>query len=239
MKKLIIIDFDNTIGYFSQVVYLINIIEKTYSRKMTQDDINTLLRIYSNSFRPKIFEILKFIYELKVKNIIHALILYTRNKNERFVKMVLVFIEEYILQQAYNEKEMYMFDDIVFSETKTKQLEPLLKMKNMSYNDEDLRLCFIDNMNYNYEEQSISNITVFFIECDNYKFYYTPEEIARNMDYEIYSKLNKKIVYKYLKNIYKNKKVMRNIPFKIHTLNSLYIFNLLNNFCFLKSENIL
>ena len=70
MKKLIIIDFDNTIGYFSQVVYLINIIEKTYSRKMTQDDINTLLRIYSNSFRPKIFEILKFIYELKVKNII-------------------------------------------------------------------------------------------------------------------------------------------------------------------------
>ena len=104
MKKLIIIDFDNTIGYFSQVVYLINIIEKTYSRKMTQDDINTLLRIYSNSFRPKIFEILKFIYELKVKNIIHALILYTRNKNERFVKMVLVFIEEYILQQAYNEK---------------------------------------------------------------------------------------------------------------------------------------
>ena len=233
MKKLIIIDFDNTIGYFSQVVYLINIIEKTYSRKMTQDDINTLLRIYSNSFRPKIFEILKFIYELKVKNIIHALILYTRNKNERFVKMVLVFIEEYILQQAYNEKDMYMFDDIVFSETKTKQLEPLLKMKNMSYNDEDLRLCFIDNMNYNYEEQRISNITVFFIECDNYKFYYTPEEIARNMDYEIYSKLNKKIMYKYLKNIYKNKKVMRNIPFKIHTLNSLYIFNLLNNFCFL------
>tara|TARA_B110001450_G_scaffold139485_1_gene130714 strand:+ start:387 stop:1097 length:711 start_codon:yes stop_codon:yes gene_type:complete len=233
MKKLIIIDFDNTIGYFSQVVYLINIIEKTYSRKMTQDDINTLLRIYSNSFRPKIFEILKFIYELKVKNIIHALILYTRNKNERFVKMVLVFIEEYILQQAYNEKEMYMFDDVVFSETKTKQLEPLLKMKNMSYNDEDLRLCFIDNMNYNYEEQSISNITVFFIECDNYKFYYTPEEIARNMDYEIYSKLNKKIMYKYLKNIYKNKKIMRNIPFKIHTLNSLYIFNLLNNFCFL------
>ena len=233
MKKLIIIDFDNTIGYFSQVVYLINIIEKTYSRKMTQDDINTLLRIYSNSFRPKIFEILKFIYELKVKNIIHALILYTRNKNERFVKMVLVFIEEYILQQAYNEKDMYMFDDIVFSETKTKQLEPLLKMKNMSYNDEDLRLCFIDNMNYNYEEQRVSNITVFFIECDNYKFYYTPEEIARNMDYEIYSKLNKKIMYKYLKNIYKNKKVMRNIPFKIHTLNSLYIFNLLNNFCFL------
>ena len=40
MKKSIIIDFDNTIGYFSQIIYLINIIEKTYHRKMNQEDVN-------------------------------------------------------------------------------------------------------------------------------------------------------------------------------------------------------
>ena len=89
MKKSIIIDFDNTIGYFSQIVYLINIIEKTYLRKMNQTDLNNLLKIYNYSFRPKIFEILKFIYELKEKKIIYNLILYTKNKNEDFVKMVL------------------------------------------------------------------------------------------------------------------------------------------------------
>ena len=69
MKKSIIIDFDNTIGYFSQIVYLINIIEKTYLRKMNQTDLNNLLKIYNYSFRPKIFEILKFIYELKEKKL--------------------------------------------------------------------------------------------------------------------------------------------------------------------------
>ena len=93
MKKSIILDFDNTIGYFSQVIYLINIIEKTYSRKMNQTDINTLLKLYKNSFRPKIFEILKFIHDLKIKNIIHALILYTKNNNKCFVKMVLFFLD--------------------------------------------------------------------------------------------------------------------------------------------------
>ena len=74
MKKTIIIDFDNTIGYFSQIIYLINIIETTYQRKMKQDDINILLKIYTHSFRPKIFEILKFIQQLKEKNIIHNLL---------------------------------------------------------------------------------------------------------------------------------------------------------------------
>ena len=233
MKKSIIIDFDNTIGYFSQVIYMINIIEKTYCRQMNQNDINTLLKIYKNSFRPRIFEILKFIHDLKEKNIINSLVLYTKNKNRGFVKMVLFFIEEYILQKKDKNCNIPIFDHIVFSETRTKMLQPLLSYKDIYYENEDSNLCFVDNENYNYKEENISNITLFFIECDNYKFYYTPEEIAQNMDYENYGKLSKKLIYKYLKSIYRNKKVLANVPFKIHELNSLYIFNLLNNFCFL------
>ena len=61
-------DFDNTIGYFSQIIYLINIVEKTYYRKMTQSDVNILLKIYSFSFRPKILKF-KFILEMKEKRL--------------------------------------------------------------------------------------------------------------------------------------------------------------------------
>lgn len=233
MKKSIIIDFDNTIGYFSQVIYLINIIEKTYSRKMNQTDINTLLKIYKNSFRPRIFEILKFIQDLKEKEIIHSLVLYTKNNNRGFVKMVLFFIEESISQEIDKSCNIPIFDHVIFSETKTKLLKPLLRYKNIYYENEDSNLCFIDNKNYNYKKEEIPNITLFFIECDTYKFYYTPEEIIQSMDYEIYNRLNKKLIYKYLKSIYRKKKILSNIPFKIHELNSLYIFNLLNNFCFI------
>lgn len=233
MKKSIIIDFDNTIGYFSQIIYLINIIEKTYSRKMNQVDINILLNIYKNSFRPKIFEILKFIHELKEKNIIHSLVLYTKNNNKIFVKMVLTFIEEYILNSRDKKYNTPIFDDIVFAETKTKMLKPLLEYKRIYYKNEDYHLCFIDNKNYNYTKENNSNISIYFIECDDYKFYYTHEEIVQNMDYKIYSRLNKKLIHKYLKNIYKNKKISKNLPSKFHELNSLYIFNLLNNFCFI------
>ena len=232
MKKSIIIDFDNTIGYFSQIIYLINIIEKTYHRKMNQEDVNILLDIYTLSFRPKIFEILKFISELKEKNIIQNLILYTKNKNETFVKMVLSFIEEQIsITTVGNEKSPPLFDHIVFSKTKTKYLEPLMKIQNI-FDKVETQICFIDNKNYKYETQN-SRITIYFIECDTYKFYYTQDEIIKKMNYKVYSKLSKKLIYKYLKSIYKNKTTTQNIPIKIHEFNSLYIFNLLNNFCFL------
>tara|TARA_Y100000389_G_scaffold197018_1_gene230851 strand:+ start:1083 stop:1790 length:708 start_codon:yes stop_codon:yes gene_type:complete len=233
MQKSIIIDFDNTIGYFSQIVYLINIIEKTYNRKMTQNDVNTLLKIYTNSFRPKIFEILKFICQLKNKNIIHSLILYTKNKNEVFVKMVVLFIEEVIYRDCgKSDKEITsVFDEILFSKSKYKHIEQVLKLKCIQ-EEIKTKLCFIDNKKYKYETSS-KYVTVYFIECDTYKFYYTNNEIAKKMNYEIYSKLDKKILNKYFKNIYKNKKIIGNIPLKVHEFNSLYIFNLLNNFCFL------
>lgn len=224
MKKSIIIDFDNTIGYFSQIIYLINIIEKTHHRKMTQNDINNLLKIYSYSFRPKIFEILKFIQELKKKNIIQNLILYTKNRNEIFVNMVVNFIEESIS----HEKDK-IFENIIFSKTKTKYIDPILNL-NTIYNDIESYICFVDNKKYDYETK-YTKMKIFFIECDTYKYYYTNEEIIQKMNYKIYKKLNKKIINKYFKYIYKKKVNIENIPLKIHEFNSLYIFNLLNNFC--------
>ena len=232
MKKSIIIDFDNTIGYFSQIIYLINIVEKTYNRKMIQSDINILLNIYNFSFRPKIFEILKFIVELKEKTIIHNLILYTKNKNEQFVKMVILFIERHILSNNRNNKSSKLFDHIVFSKSKYKDIETLVKIKDI-WDEIETNFCFVDNKKQNYKLKT-TQVTIYFIECDTYKYHYTPDEIIKKMDYQIYNKLNKKIIHKYFKNIYKNKKIPQNIPLKIHEFNSYYMFNLLNNFCFLK-----
>lgn len=233
MKKSIVIDFDNTIGYFSQIIYLINIIEKTYNRKMNQNDVNILLEIYTHSFRPKIFELLQFIREMKDKEIIHYLILYTKNNNERFVKMVLSFIEDHIPHHSsqVGKKIPPLFDHTVFSNSRTKRLEPLLKLNNIC-DEVETQLCFIDNKKYNYECQ-VRTIAIYFIQCDTYKFYYTHREIAKKMNYTIYDRLDKLIVHKYFKSIYKNKEVVGNIPSKIHEFNSFYIFNLLNNFCFL------
>lgn len=232
MKKSIIIDFDNTIGYFSQIIYLINIVEKTYHRKMTQEDVNVLLNIYNYSFRPKIFEILKFIFEMKEKNIIHSLILYTKNKNEEFVKMVLSFIELHISSNNANiNTSIKLFDFIIFSKSKIKDIEPLAKIKDI-WDNIETNFCFVDNTKQNYKTNS-SEVTIYFIECDTYKYYYTHDEIIQKMNYEMYTKLNKKIMRKYFKNIYKSKKIPENIPIKIHEFNSHYIFNLLNNFCFL------
>ena len=96
-----------------------------------------------------------------------------------------------------------LFDNIIFSKTNTKQIEPILNLNNF-HNKYKLHMCFIDNKKYNYKS-TYENVTIYFINCDTYKYYYTPQEIVQKMDYNIYDKLNKKIVYKYLKSIYKIK----------------------------------
>ena len=74
VDKCIIIDFDHTIGYFKQIIYLLNVVEMVYKKKPTQQEIKHLLDSFPHIFRPKIYEIFNVI--LKNKHHIHLLILY-------------------------------------------------------------------------------------------------------------------------------------------------------------------
>ena len=103
-KKSIVIDFDNTIGYFTQIIYILNIIEKTYKININQKDINVLLKNYPNIFRPKIIEILNLINILKNKEKIKFFIMYTCNNKEQFVKMII----NYICNKYYNYFHYYL-----------------------------------------------------------------------------------------------------------------------------------
>jgi hypothetical protein len=142
--------------------------------------------------------------------------------------MVLSFIESKISQINVSMK---LFDYIVFSQSKYKNIEPLSKIKEL-WDNIETNFCFVDNRKQKYETNS-SDVTIYYIECDTYKYYYTHNEIIKKMDYKIYNKLSKKIIHKYFKHIYKSKKIPENIPIKIHEFNSYYIFNLLNNYSFL------
>ena len=225
MEKVIIIDFDNTIGYFTQVVYIFNIIEKIYDRKINDNDVRVIFELYPYSFRPKIFEILKFVQKQKQGKIISNFILYTKNKNENFVHMVISYIESYI---GCSQNEL--FDDILFSKTKKKNFETLVTHKTYKTNT---YFCFIDDKKYNYAKNNTLNVKIYYINFDAYKYNYSIERIIKIMNYETYEKINKKTLGKYLKNIYKVAQMTENVPRKIFELDSIYIFNLLNKFCVL------
>ena len=116
-KKSIVIDFDNTIGYFTQIIYILNIIEKTYKININQSDINAVLKNYPNIFRPKIIEILNLINILKNKEKIKFFIMYTCNSKEHFVKMIIKYICDNLL------KNINIFDFIVFQKKNLQKIK--------------------------------------------------------------------------------------------------------------------
>lgn len=224
MKTAIIIDFDNTIGYFKQIVYLLNIIEKTQKKQFEQNDVNNLIKKYPKSLRPKIDELLFLIDQMKKKNNINFFILYTTNKNKKFVNMVANYIEKMVC----STKEP-LFDFKFFSEKKDKHVD-IIFHESIIKNNIPITLCFVDNKNLKQKKENCG-ITSIFIKCDTYKYLYDIRDIIKTFDYTSYDKINKKIISKYFKYIYDTKTFI-NLPIQLNEINSIHMINLINEFCY-------
>uniref|UniRef100_A0AB39JEH5 Uncharacterized protein n=1 Tax=Florenciella sp. virus SA2 TaxID=3240092 RepID=A0AB39JEH5_9VIRU len=220
MLKSIIIDFDNTIGYFTQIIYLLNIIEKTFNRKINQADIELLIDIYPHILRPKIINILKIILDMKSKSIIKYFILYTKNKNKTFVNMIITY-----LAQKLNYNPEQLFDFKIFTDTK-KSFSSLLNNTNNTICSTP-KLCIIDDKNYTNQLDN-TNFKIYYIKCDCYKYFYSKYELKKCA---IKLKIKQILLNKYIDEIYKIKKLKDNLPVKIHNFNSSYIIKLLTEFC--------
>ena len=89
MTKHIVFDLDNTIGFFSQYIYVLNIIEKINKKSLTEIEIHELLIYFENIFRPMIFDIFELILFYRDKKLIKTIILYTNNVNDYFVNCII------------------------------------------------------------------------------------------------------------------------------------------------------
>ncbi len=218
-EKSIIIDFDNTIGYFKQIIYILNIIEKTYKISVNQNDINIILKNYPNIFRPKIIEILNLICLLKNKDKIKLFILYTCNNKQHFVNMIINYLCNNLIINSN------IFNYVIFQKKKElKNINTLKKFTNNNINKH--KLCFIDNKKYNYYDNDI-----YYIKCDSYKYTYTTKEIINNFPFEKFKKINSNLIDKYFYAINKKYKINENnIPLKIYEMKSQNIINLINKF---------
>ena len=87
MTKHIVFDLDNTIGFFSQYIYVLNIIEKINKKSLTEIEIHELLIYFENIFRPMIFDIFELILFYRDKKLIKTIILYTNNVNDYFLPL--------------------------------------------------------------------------------------------------------------------------------------------------------
>ncbi len=154
-NKCIVFDFDNTIGDFKQVIYVLN--------KTKTDYIEIFNKLYE-CFRPNIFNIFEDIIKYKTTNKINSVILYSNNNNEQFVNMVVNYI---------HEKVNYKLFDKIITMCNPKRITTNKNMNDLINCSGDLitnntKICFIDDKTY---IDMKNNKQVFYIRCEKYKFY--------------------------------------------------------------------
>lgn len=216
VQKSIIIDFDHTIGYFNQLIFLINIIEVTYDTKLTDTQIHALLDHYPYVFRPKIYDIFELVLLYEKDTQITFFILYTCNNQPRFVQTIVHYLEEKL-------KEKNIFHHIIFEQTKVKNINTLMQYIQREQTHSHI-LCFIDDTLFDYSD---SRIQTRYIKSENYIYNYDIKEIVRLFPFHIFQSIDQETLCLYFKH---KKSKKHKLPYKMYELNSSFILHSIHDF---------
>jgi hypothetical protein len=182
MDKNIVFDFDETIGYFEQMIEIIK-----HTKKTSKVDVFELFKLFPLIFRTNLFDIFHYIVRLKKEKKIKSVILYSNNNNDIFIGYVLSFIHEKL--------NYTLFDlSISFNQThnKNKNINDLLRYSNSLLNKKS-SIFFIDDKEYE-DMKSIE----YYIKCESYKYVYSNSFIENqikdtlNENTKIITKINEK-----------------------------------------------
>ena len=182
MDKNIVFDFDETIGYFEQIIEII-----IYTKKTSKNDVFNLFKLFPLVFRTNIFDIFFYIVRLKKEKKIKSVILYSNNNNDIFIGYVIAFIHETLKYSLFD-----LSISLNQTHNKNKNVSELLKYSNGLLNKKS-SIFFIDDK----EHEEMKSIK-YYIKCESYKYIYSNSEIEK--------KLNIK-----LNHYFKNKKISQSI----------------------------
>lgn len=224
MKKSIIIDFDHTIGCFEQMVFIINVIEKTYNTKLSQQEIGCLLDQYPQVFRPKLFDIFHIILFYEQSNELSFFILYTCNNKPEFVKTIIKYIESKL-----NLVCSTLFDFMIFEKDRIKSSKNIINIL-PNNNSVSHTLCFIDNHRHKFD---ITSDQIKYIKSETYIYDYDKKDLLNKFPYSFFNLITKDLLQKYLNHqkIRKYKHRFKyNLPYKVYEMNSSFIIQSIRDF---------
>ena len=166
MDKNVVFDFDETIGYFEQIIEMIK-----YTKKTSKMEVFELFTLFPLVFRTNIFDIFYFIVRLKKEKKIKSVILYSNNNNDLFIDYVISFIHEKLNYRLFDSS-------ISLNQThnKNKNLTDLLNYSNglLSKNSS---IFFVDDKEYD-DMKMIKS----YIKCESYKYIYSNSVIQNKLN---------------------------------------------------------
>ena len=166
MDKNVVFDFDETIGYFEQIIEMIK-----YTKKTSKLEVFELFTLFPLVFRTNIFDIFHFLVRLKKEKKIKSVILYSNNNNDLFIGYVISFIHEKL--------NFLLFDlSISLNQThnKNKNLSDLLNYSN-GLLTKNSSIFFVDDKEY--DDMKMINS---YIKCESYKYVYSNSIIQNKLN---------------------------------------------------------
>lgn len=157
-SKYIVFDVDETLGYFSQLgsfIDAISFFHKDYSGSVFER-FNEILDLYPEFIRPKMIEILKYIYKKKINRICDGVFIYTNNQGPRvWVQHIAKYFDYKVGNVEKNEGHLfdkiiaaYMINGKIVESGRTSQnktYDDLLRITGISNKAE---VCFVDDLNH-------------------------------------------------------------------------------------------
>lgn len=154
-KKIIVFDFDETIGNFTDLYILwvgITKFLKINNNISLINIFNKILDIYPEFLRTDILKIFQYIKKKKEENVIAGLYLYTNNQclDDKWISYITTYIDNKIKTTKLVDKIIYAFkvknEIIEFNRTSTKKtLNDFIKCTLIPSNT---NICFLDNSLY-------------------------------------------------------------------------------------------
>lgn len=256
--KCFVFDFDNTIGYFTQIVFIINILEQIYKKDTI--DYGLLFDTFPLVFRPRIVELLYFLFQEKLNALLgynkgeksncncHAIliVIYTKNTKPHFVERVISYLERKVKGTIHGEcsNEIKLFDAIFFEKKKktitglNNTIYSLFEQKgllNDCINEPKVILIIVDDNKMAFgenKELSVRKPIYYQIKCESYKYYYDNHKIIQLFPFHYFKKLQCDKLQSYLHILRKKIKESekhKSLPILVFDLSTRRIQNIIQN----------
>lgn len=156
---MIVFDLDQTLGFFDQIVYIIN--------QMRLEIYAPLFELFPEIFRPQLFELLHSLALLKKNKRVKGIVLYTNNRNEDFVKQLIQYIHSKLGCSLFEPVLTYHSPERTTREKSSHDLFACIQ-------DGHTHLfCFIDDK---YHER-MNHVDIYYIRSEAYQYILEEKEV--------------------------------------------------------------
>jgi len=154
--KVVVFDLDETLGYFCQIGTFLDCIStcsrirSTASRMYDTRNFFTILKIYPEIIRPKIFAVLKLLKEKKEAGILHEVLVYTNNNGGRKWVDSLVAYYNYKMKSTVIDNVIHAFkiNGEIVEPKRTTPDKTMGDFLNCTQLPSNVEVCFIDDLHH-------------------------------------------------------------------------------------------